>query len=183
VSTRLLLAAIGAIALTLAGCGNGDEPAAPVASVAPISVNAGIQATGTLDGKRVAISRGNPIVTLGDCDPEDGPDVDLCIAARTIDGLDVTLVIENPAILQPGVTLTADNPTCFRGCDAEADVIVALIRTLRDELRVASGTFEVREAGPRYIADFDITLPFGDRLIGTFDVALTPLDESTEAGG
>ncbi len=169
-----LLAATACLSLLLSGCaddeGEAVEPTEPVERVAPASRDAGIQLTGMLDGRRVAVSRGAPIVTLGDCDPIDGQDEDLCIAARTIDGLDITLVIENPAALVAGTTMQVDDPACVRGCDNEPDIVVATIRLLDEDLRVSEGTFEIREAGPRYIADFDLRLPFGDRLIGTFDV-------------
>lgn len=154
-----------ALAASVAACGFAGE------TVPPASPDAGIQATGRIDGSPVAISRGAPIVIIGDCDPEDGPDEDLCILARTLDGLEVDLVVENRDALVAGEIATVGRASCVDGCDARSDVVIARVEVGDDVKEVTSGTFEVSAAGDRYTADFDLTMPSGDRLSGTFDVA------------
>ena len=157
------------------GCEDAEEGPSPTDVVQPASRDEGIQATGTLDGQRVAISRGSPTVVVGDCDANDGLDRDLCIIARTINGRSVTLVIENPAALVPGETIAAGT-ACSGGCDGVTGGIVAEFRIDGETRAVERGSLTVAEAGPRWIADFDLVLTGGDRLIGTFDVAPTPPD-------
>lgn len=170
----VLAVALALLAVGMVGCED-DEGASPTAVVQPASRDEGIQATGTLDGQRVAISRGNPTVVVGDCDADDGLDDDLCILSRTIDGRSVNLVIENPAALVPGETVPAGTD-CSGGCDDVTAGVVAEFRVDGDVRPVERGTVTVTEAGPRWIADFDLVLVDGDRLIGTFDVAPTPPD-------
>ena len=166
-------AAVAVLACGLAAC---DEGAiVDLETVQPEGRDDGIQATGLLDGKRVAISRGNPRVVLGDCDVADGIDEDLCILARTIDGLNVELVIENPAVLLPGETVAA-GVDCSFACDDVTEGAVVEVRLDSAVRDVERGSLTVREAGPRWIADFDLDLSFGDNLSGTFDVAPTPPD-------
>jgi len=167
--------AVVALVGVLAGCSDEVGQVPSVTDVViPESRDQGIQATGTLDGARVAISRGNPTVVVGDCDANDGLDEDLCILARTIDGLSVNVVVENPAVLVPGevVEIVA---SCVGACDDVTDGAVVDVRIGGDSRRAERGSLTVGEAGPRYIADFDIRLVGGDRLIGTFDVVPSPL--------
>lgn len=171
----LLVAVLALLAGGAVGCEDAEDGPSPTDVVQPASRDEGIQATGTLDGQRVAISRGRPTVVVGDCDANDGLDRDLCIVARTINGRGVTLVIENPAVLVPGETITAGT-ACSGGCDDVTDGVVAEFRIDGEARPVQRGSLTVAEAGPRWIADFDLVLPGGDRLIGTFDVAPTPPD-------
>lgn len=162
------------LAAVLAGCESGDQVQTQVDTVQPASRDAGIQATGLLDGGRVAISRGNPTVVVGDCDANDGLDDDLCILSRTINGRSINLVIENPAVLVPGETVDA-GIDCNVDCDEVTEGAVVELRIDGEVRPVLRGSLSVREAGPRWIADFDLFLPFGDNLSGTFDVAPTPI--------
>lgn len=168
---RLHVALAVAVAVAAAGCGEDGPDVAEFTATPPVSPDQGIQATGRLDGSPVAISRGAPIVIVGDCDPQDGPDEDLCIEARTIDGLEVTLVVENRDALVAGTTVPVGRATCVDGCDSIADEVIARLEVGDDVAEVTGGSFEVRDDGPRYVADFTIELPFGDRLTGSFDVA------------
>lgn len=163
----MLVVVLALLAVGMAGCG--DDETAPVQPVTPNSRDQGIQATGTLDGQRVAISRGNPTVVVGDCDASDGLDRDLCILARTISGQSINLVIENPAVLVPGETVTA-GVECTGACDDVTAGAVAELRIDGDVRPVERGSVTVAEAGPRWIGEFDLVLSGGDRLIGTFDV-------------
>lgn len=162
-------------ALVLSGCEEGDDVQLPVDTVQPESGEDGIQATGLLDGSRVAISRGYPTVVVGDCDANDGLDEDVCIVARTIDGISVTMVIENPDVLVPGETVEA-GVRCSVDCDDVTEGAVVEFRIDGEVRQVQRGTFTVEQAGPRWVADFDLELPFGDGLQGSFDVAATPLE-------
>lgn len=151
---------------TAAGCGLTGE-----GGTQPTSADEGIQATGQIDGSRVAISRGAPIVIVGDCDPEDGADEDLCIGARTIDGLAVSLVIENRDALVEDTTVPIGRASCVDGCDGVTDEVIARLELGGRTIEVIDGQFDVARADDRFVADFDLTLPFGDSLDGTFDVA------------
>ena len=171
---RRVVLGVAVLAVALAGCESGDEVQTPVDTVQPASRDEGISATGLLDGARVAISRGNPTVVVGDCDANDGLDEDLCILSRTIDGRSINLVIENPAVLVPGETVEA-GIDCNVACDDVTEGAVVEFRIDGEVRPVERGSLTVREAGPRWIADFDLTLSFGDELRGTFDVAPTPI--------
>ena len=113
-------------------------------------------------------------MVVGDCDANDGLDEDLCILSRTIDGRSVNLVIENPAVLVPGETVEA-GIDCAVNCDGVTEGAVVELRVDGEVRPVERGSLTVREAGPRWIADFDFVLSFGDELRGTFDVAPTPI--------
>ena len=171
---RRAVLVVAAVALVLGGCESGDEVQTPVDAVQPESRDEGIQATGLLDGARVAISRANPTVVVGDCDANDGLDEDLCILARTIDGVSFNLVVENPAVLVPGETVDA-GASCTTACDDVREAAVVELRIDGDRVPVTRGTLQVEEAGPRWVADFDLSFRDG-RLDGTFDVAPTPID-------
>ena len=160
-----LLALLVVLAALLGACGGGD-----VEVREPVSGRDGIQATGRLEGRPVAISRGAPIVIIGDCDPGDGPDEDLCIEARTIDGLTVLLVIENRDALVAGETVPVGRATCTDGCDSRRDEVIARVELPELTREVTGGSLEVTADGPRYTADFDLTLSGNDRLRGSFDV-------------
>jgi hypothetical protein len=153
----------------LAGCVPGEDVQRQADST-----DDGVQATGTLDGARVAISRGEPQVVDGDCDPGDGLDRDLCMVVRTIDGLQVNIVFENPDVLVPGAVLQVRRDACVH-CDDVTGHAVVEVRVAGDQRRAESGTVRVREAPEgRVSAEFDLRLPFGDRLTGSFDVRRGP---------
>lgn len=154
-------ALLGALAV---GCVGGEE-----VQRQPEADDDGIQATGTIDGRRVAISRGAPVVTLGDCDPNDGLDRDLCMVFRTIDGEQMNLVVENPDALVAGETLDVRTRDCD-ACDDVTDVAVVDLRVEGDQRRAEGGRLVVHEAEERYAAEFDLRLPNGQRLTGSFNV-------------
>jgi len=165
---RTRLVAVALLALLGTGCVDGEA----AQQAQPVSGQDGMRATGVLDGARIAISRGSPIVVLGDCDPNDGLDRDLCMLVRTIDGLQINLVVENPDALVAGEELPIAERACGEsGCDEITDVAVVILRVDGRELPVQGGRVDVREAGPRYAAEFDLRLPDAERLTGDFDVA------------
>lgn len=160
------------VALVLTACESGDEVQTPVDTVQPQSRDEGIQATGLLDDARVAISRVNPTVVVGDCDANDGLDEDLCILSRTIDGVSINLVVENPDVLVPGEAVEA-GVRCATDCDDVTTGAVVELRVGGEVVPVTRGRLDVQEAGPRWIADFELFFRDG-RLDGSFDVAPTP---------
>lgn len=161
---RRRLAVASLLAALTAGCVGGEE-----VQRQPEADDDGIQATGTIDGRRVAISRGAPVVTLGDCDPNEGLDRDLCLVFRTIDGVQMNLVVENPDALVAGETIDVRARDCV-GCDDVTDVAVVDLRIDSEQRRAEGGRLVVREADERYAVEFDLRLPSGDRLTGSFNV-------------
>ncbi len=129
----------------------------------------GVQATGRLDGSRVAISDGDPEVVVGDCDPGDGTDQDVCWVARTIDGLTVAFVVENPAVLVAGESVAVRASSCT-SCDDVDDRAVVDVRVDGASRRAGGGRLDVQAAGGRYAAGFQVTFAGGDRLSGSFNV-------------
>lgn len=130
----------------------------------------GLQVSGPFAGQRVSVSDGEPEVRLDDCDPADGPDQDLCIIARTIDGQDFELRIQNPDRLEAGTRVAVARSRCrARACDDATDLVVDV--RLGDETVRASGeSLRVRRAGPRFAAEFQLRFGGGGALSGSFDV-------------
>lgn len=152
------------LALLLAACASSGE-----VQRQPEAVDEGLQATGLLDGSRVAISRGEPVVLYGDCDPNEGLDQDLCILVRTLDGVPINLVIENPSALQAGEELPVRDDACV-DCDEVRTHAVVDLRVAGDTLRASGGRLVVSEAARRFAAEFDLRLGSGQRLTGSFNV-------------
>lgn len=160
--SALLLAAW----VLLVGCGEQE-----VTQRQASSPDEGIQATGRIDGQRVAISYGDPEVVSRDCDPNEGLDEDVCLVFRTIDGMSLNLVIENPGVLRPRTTVEAGPDDCAGdACDAITDHVVVELRVDGEPLRATGGRLEVDQAGARLSASFDLRFPGGDELNGRFDV-------------
>lgn len=129
----------------------------------------GVQASGTLDQRRISISNGAPDVIIGDCDPGIDLDEDVCFVTRTIDGDTIAFVIENPAVLVVGETI----PIVDDGCDLCDDVTAGVVVDLRLNgavRRVEAGRIDVIETGERYAGDFRLDFANGDRMTGSFNV-------------
>ncbi|MBW3659753.1 MAG: hypothetical protein KY457_14025 [Actinobacteria bacterium] len=155
-------------AVLLGGCAEGD-----IVQRQAQTGEDGFQATGRLDGSRVAISSGDPNVTLGDCDPGDGLDEDLCILGRTIDGLRVNLVIENPGAMVPGEVVPVRADTCTEdACDEVTEHAVIDLRVDGQQVRATGGTLRTRTFHDRVTADVDLRFRNGDNLVGSFDVGV-----------
>lgn len=152
-------------ALLLAGCATSTAEHRQ-----PEALDDGVQLTGTLGGARVAVSEGVPDVLFGDCDPGFEVDRDVCWSARTIDGMMVTMVIENPDVLVPGETVDVVASDCVDDCEAVTDGVVVEVRADGVARRAVDGRLEVDRADDRVAASFDVTLPDADRLTGTFNV-------------
>lgn len=137
----------------------------------PEAPDDGLQATGRLDGGRVAISDGGPAVTLGDCDAGGEVDEDLCMVARTINGQQVALVLENPGVLAEGTEIPVRGDTCTgAACDRVRGHAVVDLRLGTREVRATDGRLTVTAADERYAARFDLQLPRGEELRGSFNV-------------
>lgn len=168
---RTLLAAVLASAL-LSGC---VEPVEP--TLQPRDGRAGLQLAGTLRGRQVAVSDGNPQLVRDDCDPNDGTDEDLCVLARDIDGELLVLAFENPQALEEGEVLRfTDACATPAECDAMRGAVVLDVQHgVGRRRRVTAGELrlDVAEPGERYAGRIRITLP-GGSLAGTFDLVPRP---------
>ena len=152
------------LALLLAACATSSLPQRQ-----PEALDDGVQATGRLDGQRVAASDGAPETNLVDCDAGDGIDADVCWIARTIDGLTIAFVIENPDALQAGETIPVQEDPCDT-CDDVTGHAVVDLRVDGEQRRASSGRLVVSETGQRYAAQFDVRFRGGDALNGEFNI-------------
>lgn len=165
---RRLVTAV--LAVVLMGCASSSLPQRQ-----PEALDDGVQATGRLDGRRVAVSDGSPETNVVDCDAQE-LDADVCWIARTIDGLTIAFVIENPAALVPGETLRVRDDDCDT-CDDVADHAVVDLRVDGEQRRATSGRLEVRQVGDRWAARFDVRFPDADALTGVFNIRELAPDE------
>lgn len=161
------LLALAAVAVLAAACVTSEQ-----AQRGPVDANDGLQLSGSVEGHNVSVSDGEPESLLGDCDPPDGRDHDLCIVSHTIDGAPLGLVVENPDALVVGAVLPARNPGtlgCGAHCDEVSDAAVVELRRGRSRQFARRGTVTVLEAGGRYAATFQLEFR-GGTLNGAFNV-------------
>lgn len=169
---RLAFLALLLPALLLSGCGRGG------ATQQPRDGRAGLQASGTLEGRQVAVSDGGPNLVIDDCDPPDGLDDDVCAQARDLDGDLFVLVFENPDVLITGADLAVGGDCADTvACDAVRDVAVVRVQSGTGE-RVAATAGELRltlvEPGRRrFVGSFRLELP-GGNVSGSFDLVPRP---------
>lgn len=112
-------------------------------------------------------------MNLGDCDPNDGSDRDLCVVTHTVEGQPFALVVENPGVLEQAVRVpvrTPDELGCAQGCDGVRDAAVVEVRRGDERVFATGGTLTVRGTDDRYAADFVLELPRGS-ITGHFNVA------------
>lgn len=138
---------------------------------------AGVQLSGTVDGRQIVVSDGLPRLVVNDCDPQVGDD-DVCVITRTIDGRLFVIAFENPAVLETGASLPVGDPACGdeRTCDEVTDVALVDVQLDTGErVRATGGRVDVRVVEPllRYAVDVTLTLPDG-RLSGDLDVVPQP---------
>ena len=175
-SLRRCTAALAAV--LLAACGtSGTGPG--TAAIQPRDGQSGMQLAGAVDDRQIAVNDGLPELVVGDCDPPDGPDTDVCAISRTISGQLFVLSLENPAALRPGVELPVGEAPCGspKACDAVTDV--ALVDVQLDtgrRVRAIGGTLQVRavEEFQRYAAQVGLQLPGGGNLTGFVDLVPRP---------
>jgi len=171
---RVLLAAVAAALLMACGTsGGGTGPAA----IEPRDGRSGLQLSGTIDGKQVAVLDGAPVLRLGDCDVNDGADVDLCFFSRLVDGGFFAVLIENPDAVTEGQVPVLDSDCRSPFCDDETGgaVVDLQFEPGGPRTRATGGNLDVTtvENASRYAGTMNLTLPDG-RLTGTFQVVPRP---------
>lgn len=163
------------VAVLLAGC-----TASSATAVQPRDGRSGLQGTGTLDGRQVAVAQGLPELLVGDCDPLDRNDDDVCVITDTVDGRSFVLTVENPAVLVTGADLPVADPDCRSpaACDQVTDSAVVSIKLGTDRaVRATDGRLRMTRVEPfaNYAGEVSLELPNG-RFSGSFDVVPRPED-------
>jgi len=166
-----------AAGLALVACTTACTAAAQT-TIQPRDGRSGVQGTGTIAGRQVAVATGLPQLLVGDCDPIDGLDDDVCAIADTIDGRLFVLGFENPDVLVPGRTVPVSTAGCGdpEACDAVDDGAVVTVKLETDApVRATTGTVTVAAVEPftRYAGEVSLTLPDG-RFRATFDLVPRP---------
>ena len=166
-------AVLVAVVLALAAC----SPAASSGSIQPRDGRAGLQVTGQLGGNQVAVSDGSPRLDVGDCDPMDSADADVCAIGRDISGQVFVLSLENPAALRAGSDLRVDDPACRpAACDEVRDVAIVDVQSgTGRRIRARGGRLELQQVEPfrRYVGTAQLVLPGGDLSV-SFDLVPRP---------
>lgn len=160
----LLAAALAAAVLT--ACPTAEQRQ-------PETADDGIQFAGRIGTQQLNVSDGAPQVLLGDCDPNEGPDRDLCLITHTVGGQDVAFVIENPDVLGAGEAVRVVRPPrdgCADGCDEVDDGAIVELRLERERTFAEGGSLTVREADRRYAVSF-VVRAGGGSITGRFNVA------------
>ena len=172
---RRWLAAAGAAAV-LAACGTSGGGTGP-AAIEPRDGRSGLQLSGTIDGRQVAVLDGAPVLRLGDCDVNDGPDVDLCFFTRLVDGGFLAVLIENPEAVTVGTVAVVDSDCRSPRCEDETGgaVVDLQFEPGGPRTRATGGSLVVTtvEEAQRYAGTMNLVLPDG-RLTGTFQVVPRP---------
>lgn len=173
--TRLACLVLLGLALLLTGCGETPGDVLPD----PRDGRSGIRLSGQLADRQIAMSDGLPTINASDCDVNEGPDRDLCILTRDINGERIIIVFENPDVLVEGETVPVGPGDCSEppACDDVTDVaIIDFGFADRARIRAVSGqvTMEVVVPSSNYRGDFDLRLPDGSPLQATFDVVPRP---------
>ncbi len=164
IRTSLFAAVLAAAVLTACPSATQRQPEVP---------DDGIQFAGRIGTQQLNVSDGAPEVLLGDCDPNDGTDGDLCLITHTVGGQDLAFVIENPAALEGAGAVSVIRPPrggCGDGCDEIRDGAIVELRLEGERTFADGGTLTVREAGDRYAVSFVIRVG-GGSLTGRFNVA------------
>lgn len=148
-------------------------PSAAQPQPQPQGAHDGIQFAGRLGTQQLNVSAGSPEVRRDDCDPNDGPDEDLCLVTHTVEGQPIALVVENPAALDVGTPLpvrTPDAVGCTGGCDDVREAAIVELRRGPERAFAIGGTVTVRGADERMAAGFLLRFR-GGSITGRFDVA------------
>ena len=175
--TLRLLCAV--LAVATAACG-ASGAGSGVGAITPRDGKSGLQLSGTIGGRQVAVNDGAPVLRLGDCDVNDGSDGDLCIFSREIDGGFFGIIVENPELVEVASINVVDPPCESPHCE---DIVEGLVVELQFEpggprTRVTDGklVFTAVEPGQQYSGRLDLTWPDG-RLAGSVEVVPRPDEE------
>ena len=169
--------AVGLVAAVLTGCGTAGTGQG-VAGITPRNGRSGLSLSGTVDGRQIAVNDGAPRMRVGDCDPNQGPDTDLCFFSRAIDGNFFALIVENPDALAADQALPVAAEQCApQACDEISDVAVVDVQlgVGTQRVRAEGGQLRTTTVQPlrRYAGSLTLELPNG-RLSGTFEVVPRP---------
>ena len=160
------------LALSLLACGEANDVLPD-----PRDGRSGIQVSGQLPDRQVAVSDGLPTVNFGDCDPADGVDRDVCVVTETIQGDLLRITFENPIALQAGAVLPVGSDCRTpEACDEVLDAAVVEVEFGTDgRIRATGGTLRIEVAEPsvRYRGEVSLLLPRGS-LSATFDLIERP---------
>lgn len=175
---RTLAAAVAAV-LLLPACGT-EGSGTGVNAIQPQDGRSGLHLAGTLNGRQFAVNDGAPVLRLGDCDVNDGVDIDLCFFSRDLDGGFFGLVVENPDVIVEG-TVAVTEPACVSpNCDDVSDGAVVELQHEPGAPRTRATGGRVRlttvEPGQRYSGTLSLQLPTG-RVSGTFEVVPRPEED------
>lgn len=170
------LPAIVFVAGLLTACATSEAPSG-VAAIQPRDGRSGLHLSGTVEGRQIAVNDGAPVLRLGDCDVNDGPDTDLCFFSRTVDGGFFAVVVENPDVVVPGTVAVVEPPCISPHCGDVSDGAVVEVQFTpgSERIRASDGglTVTAAESGRRYAGTMNLQLPDG-RITGTFEVVPRP---------
>lgn len=177
--TDLRTAAVAVLlTLVLMGCATSGGGSG-VSSIEPRGGHSGLQLSGTLGGRQVVVNDGAPVLRLGDCDVNDGNDVDLCFFSRELDGGFFALIVENPEVVEqaivPVIQSSCRSPHCD---DVDGGVLVELQHEPGGPRERATGgriEFTTVEEGQRYAGTLRLVMDDGE-FSGTFEIVPRPED-------
>ncbi len=178
--TRRSFAVLLAGALLLAGCGTAGTGTG-VSGIEPRDGRSGLQLSGTIGGRQIAVNDGAPVLRLGDCDVNDGADTDLCFFSRDLDGGYFAVIVENPESVAVGRVAVVDSACSSPNCEGAGAGAITEVQFAPGERRVrATGgslNFRTVESSQRYAGTMNLELPDG-RVGGTFEVVPRPEEPS-----
>lgn len=171
--------AAACLAVALVGCG-ASGVGSGVNAIQPRNGKSGLQLSGTIDGRQVAINDGAPVLRLGDCDVNDGQDGDLCFFSRDLDGGFFGLIVENAQVVAPGTLNIVDDPCRSPRCETVTGGVVVELQFApgAPRTRVTGGrmVFTDVEDGMHYSGRISLTWPDG-QLAGTMEIVPRPDEE------
>jgi hypothetical protein len=172
---RTLIAGV-LLAVVLTGCATSGGGTG-VSAIEPKGGRSGLQVSGTLGGRQLAVNDGAPVLRLGDCDVNDGSDTDLCFFSRELDGGFFALIIENPDVIREDTVAVVESPCRSPHCDQVSDgLLVELQREPggpRDRATSGHIEFTAVEEGQRYAGELRLAMPDGE-FSGTFEIVPRP---------
>ena len=169
--TALVTGVALAAACGTAGTGTG------VSGIEPRDGRSGLQLSGTIDGRQVAVNDGAPVLRVDDCDVNDGADTDLCFFSRDLDGGYFALVVENPEAVTTGRVDVANSSCRSPNCEDPAGGAITEVqfRPGAPRVRATGGVWQFKtvEGAKRYAGTVNLQLPDG-KISGTFEVVPRP---------